>query len=220
MTQKTKAQHQLKALADGTRLRVVNLLLHGEICGCDIGRVLRLSQPNVAQHLAYLRHAGVISSRRERNRVYYQLAEKFDPVLGGLLKTIRLVFDSDPVFVADTQRLEKAIQDGVCATQSALRGREGSKKARSRNPAANQAGRKVRGRGAGRASADGVAIALEALSPNREPQDPSRLPGSKSASHEMVETFPRLSEVMSCGHGERYASSSLAAGRAGPSTPG
>ncbi|HXJ87560.1 MAG TPA: ArsR family transcriptional regulator [Candidatus Binatia bacterium] len=38
------------ALADVTRLRVLNLLLHGELCGCDIRYVLEMSQPNVSRH--------------------------------------------------------------------------------------------------------------------------------------------------------------------------
>ena len=129
-------EHQLKALAEVTRLRVVNLLLEGEICGCDIGRVLHLSPPNIAQHLAYLRHAGLVSNRRQGYRVYYQLAEKRDRVLRGLLDSLRLVFNSDPIFVGDTQRLKKAIRDGVCPTQSALLGRGGSREARSGKPIA------------------------------------------------------------------------------------
>jgi DNA-binding transcriptional ArsR family regulator len=85
--------------------------------------VLHLSQPNIAQHLAYLRHAGLVSSRRKGYRVYYQFLEKRDRVFSGLLGSLRLAFDRDPVFVGDTRRLKKAIKDGTCVTQSALRGR-------------------------------------------------------------------------------------------------
>lgn len=187
MVQKPQVERQLKALADGTRLRVVNLLLQGEICGCDIGHVLRLSQPNIAQHLAYLRHAGVVSSRREGYRVYYQLVEKRDRVLSGLLESLRLAFESDPVFVGDTRRLKKAIQDGVCATQSAPRGRGGSREASSGKVNAAQA----RGRRSGGASGDGsVLVALQALSLNRDRRAPSRLPGAKSGSLENRSNLP------------------------------
>ncbi|PYV62345.1 MAG: transcriptional regulator, partial [Acidobacteria bacterium] len=40
-----------KGLADKSRLRIINLLMHGELCGCDIQYVLRASQPNVSRHL-------------------------------------------------------------------------------------------------------------------------------------------------------------------------
>lgn len=118
-------ERQLKALADATRLRVVNLLLQGEICGSDIGHVLRLSQPNISQHLAYLRHSGLVRSRRKGYRVYYQLIKSRDRVFKGLLESLQLAFDRDPIFVGDTQRLRKAIEDGVGAIRSALRGRPG-----------------------------------------------------------------------------------------------
>jgi ArsR family transcriptional regulator len=113
-------ESQLKALADATRLRIVNLLLEGEMCGCDIGEVLHLSQPNISQHVAYLRHAGLVSRRREGYRVYYRLVEKRNPLFSGVLEPLRLVFESDRVFVCDTQRLRKAIGEGRCKGKPAL----------------------------------------------------------------------------------------------------
>lgn len=197
-------ERQLKAVADATRLRVVNLLLQGDICGCDIGHVLHLSQPNIAQHLAYLRHAGLVSSRREGYRVYYRLVEKRDRVLSGLLGWLRLAFESDPIFVGDMRRLKKAIEDGVCATQPALRGRRASREARSGKP--NREGRMPRGHRGGDASADGsVLVALQALPPNREPRAPSRLPGAKSGPWKIVQPVRWMTEVVSCGGGEKYA---------------
>jgi len=44
-----------KGLADPTRLRILNLLLHGELCGCDIQVVLETPQPNASRHLTYLK---------------------------------------------------------------------------------------------------------------------------------------------------------------------
>lgn len=46
-----------KALGDTNRLRIVNLLLHGELCVCDIQYVLENSQPNISRHLAYLKRS-------------------------------------------------------------------------------------------------------------------------------------------------------------------
>jgi ArsR family transcriptional regulator len=44
-----------KGLADPTRLRILNLLPHGELCGCDIQVVLETPQPNASRHLTYLK---------------------------------------------------------------------------------------------------------------------------------------------------------------------
>jgi len=115
MRHRPRVERQLKALADATRLRILNLLRQGEICGRDLGYVLRLSQPNIAQHLAHLRHAGLVRSHRRGARVFYRLAERPGRVLSGLLESLRAAFEREQVFTADTKRLKKAILDGVFA---------------------------------------------------------------------------------------------------------
>jgi ArsR family transcriptional regulator len=190
MTQKRTVERQLEALADATRLRIVNLLVQGELCGCDLGHVLHLSQPNISQHLAYLRHAGLVSNRREGYRVYYRLAEKRDRVLSGLLESLRLAFECDRIFVSDMQRLKKAIKDGTCATQPALRGRGASREARSGKATPTQAGGRGRSRRSGGTSTDGAALVAEPLPLNREPPTPSRLPGPEFGSLENAANLP------------------------------
>src|SRR5581483_2236938 len=54
-----------KALADETRLRILGLLLSGEVCVCDIHESLKIPQPKASRHLAYLRRAGLVDTRRE-----------------------------------------------------------------------------------------------------------------------------------------------------------
>ena len=46
-----EVERYFKGLADNNRLRIINLLMHGELCGCDIQYVLEASQPNVSRHL-------------------------------------------------------------------------------------------------------------------------------------------------------------------------
>lgn len=69
-----EAEQIFKALADANRLRIVNLLLHGELCVCDIQYVLENSQPNISRHLAYLKNSGMVADRRDGYRVFYRLA--------------------------------------------------------------------------------------------------------------------------------------------------
>ena len=63
-----------KALADETRLRILNLLAHGELCVCDIMSVLEIGQSKASRHLAYLRNAGLVDDRRNGAWMYYSLS--------------------------------------------------------------------------------------------------------------------------------------------------
>jgi ArsR family transcriptional regulator len=69
-----------QALADRTRLRILALLVGGEVCVCDIHETLQLPQPKVSRHLAYLRRAGLVETRRDGLWVHYRLAASPDPI--------------------------------------------------------------------------------------------------------------------------------------------
>jgi len=64
-----------KALGDETRLRMLGLLCHGELCVCDIMEVLKLPQSTASRHLAYLRNSSWISGSRRGKWMYYRLRE-------------------------------------------------------------------------------------------------------------------------------------------------
>jgi ArsR family transcriptional regulator len=70
-----------QALADKTRLRILGLLLTGEVCVCHIHESLAVSQPKASRHLAYLRRAGIVQTRRQGLWVYYRLAENHDELI-------------------------------------------------------------------------------------------------------------------------------------------
>ena len=64
-----------KALGDETRIRILGLLRHGELCVCDIMEVLKLPQSTASRHLAYLRNSNWISGTRRGKWMYYRLRE-------------------------------------------------------------------------------------------------------------------------------------------------
>ena len=74
-----------KALADGTRLRILGLLLDGEVCVCHIHESLGLPQPKISRHLAYLRRTGLVEARKDGLWVHYRLARMDDPVMQALV---------------------------------------------------------------------------------------------------------------------------------------
>ena len=67
-----------KALADRTRLRLISLIGDSEVCVCFFVAILKVSQPKISRHLAYLRRAGIVTARREGKWMHYRLSEPPD----------------------------------------------------------------------------------------------------------------------------------------------
>jgi ArsR family transcriptional regulator len=125
-----------KGLADQTRLRILNLLIHGELCVCDVQYVLESSQPNVSRHLIYLKNSGLVLDRREGARMYYRLAQPNENVHKLLFGVLRDIFKSSDVLAEDLQKLKKAIENGSC---TATEWKPNSALARSRTTASPRA---------------------------------------------------------------------------------
>lgn len=70
-----KMENFFMALADKTRLRLLNLMRDGEICVCFFTEVLNESQPKISRHLAYLRNAGIVEARRDGKWMHYRIVE-------------------------------------------------------------------------------------------------------------------------------------------------
>ena len=106
-------------LADRTRLRILHLLLQGELCGCDIQYVLDVSQSAVSRHLNYLKRAGLVRDRRSGYRVFYQLTDGEGRSSSLLLDYLRQAFGRDKTFGADLKALRSAIRNGACSVSEA-----------------------------------------------------------------------------------------------------
>jgi ArsR family transcriptional regulator, arsenate/arsenite/antimonite-responsive transcriptional repressor len=101
-----------KALADATRLRILGLLLTGEVCVCHIHESLKIPQPKASRHLAYLRKAGLVEARREGLWMHYRLADLPDPLLQSLSDTVRHALTHLETVHKDAGRLQK--RTGCC----------------------------------------------------------------------------------------------------------
>jgi ArsR family transcriptional regulator len=75
-----------RALADSTRLRLLNLMADRETCVCHFVEILAISQPKVSRHLAYLRRAGIVASRRNGKWMHYSLVTPNDDAAAGILR--------------------------------------------------------------------------------------------------------------------------------------
>ncbi len=101
-----------KALADATRLRILGLLLAGEVCVCDIHESLKIPQSRASRHLAYLRRAGLVETRRDGLWIHYRLGTFSDPVLGAIGDAVRHALTHIETVRRDGARLQK--RTGCC----------------------------------------------------------------------------------------------------------
>ncbi|MRR52881.1 MAG: ArsR family transcriptional regulator [Deltaproteobacteria bacterium] len=104
-----------KALSDETRLRILCLLLEGELCVCDLMAVLQLPQSTVSRHLAYLKNSGWVDDRRCGVWMYYSIAENGSELRKGILGALHTALPSQEVAVADRQRLSELSPNTSCA---------------------------------------------------------------------------------------------------------
>ena len=112
----TSQMHDLeqlfKALGDGTRLRILGLLLTGEVCVCDIHESLRIPQPKASRHLAYLRRTGLVDTRRDGLWIHYRLGTLADPVMAAIVDAVRHALTHVETVTRDGGRLQK--RTGCC----------------------------------------------------------------------------------------------------------
>ena len=96
------------ALADPTRLRLLNLIAGREVCVCYLVEILRQGQPKISRHLAYLRRAGIVAARREGKWMHYRLATPRNPAAASILSTVLHELRDDPQLQSDRERLSRA----------------------------------------------------------------------------------------------------------------
>jgi len=97
-----------RALADPTRLRLLNLIADREICVCYFVEILRIGQPKISRHLAYLRRAGMVAARREGKWMHYRLAIPKDQAAASILRETLKHLRENPEMKRDISRLSSA----------------------------------------------------------------------------------------------------------------
>ena len=97
-----------RALADPTRLRLLNLIADREICVCFFVEILGISQPKISRHLAYLRRAGIVAARRQGRWMHYRLLAPQDPVASSILKETLTHLHKRPEMRRELAKLDSA----------------------------------------------------------------------------------------------------------------
>ena len=96
------------ALADTTRLRLLNLIAGREVCVCYHVEVLRQSQPKISRHLAYLRKAGIVEARREGKWMHYRLSELRGAEVAAILSSVLDALRHERPMQTDAAKLARA----------------------------------------------------------------------------------------------------------------
>jgi ArsR family transcriptional regulator len=96
------------ALADPTRLRLLNLMDGREVCVCYFVEILKQGQPKISRHLAYLRKAGIVEARRDGKWMHYRIERPDDARAVSILDTTLQSLKGDKNMQADLARLGKA----------------------------------------------------------------------------------------------------------------
>lgn len=107
----------LKAVADESRLRILNLLINrGELCVCDIEAILGATQTKVSRHLAYLRRSGLVRTRRSGLWVLYSIAPMQEAARREILSFLPRLLCTSDIALRDLRKLDTRIHRGCCAT--------------------------------------------------------------------------------------------------------
>jgi ArsR family transcriptional regulator len=95
------------ALADPTRLRLLNLMNGREVCVCYFVEILKQSQPKISRHLAYLKKTGIVDARREGKWMHYRIRD-LDSSVAPILAVALAGLQADRAMQADLARLSRA----------------------------------------------------------------------------------------------------------------
>ncbi len=111
-----------KALADENRVRALMVLKDRELCVCQIIELLGLAPSTVSKHMAILRQARLVESRKEGRWNHYQRAEAAGvPFVADTLAWLDASLENTPTVHADQKKLKKILKldpEEICRRQS------------------------------------------------------------------------------------------------------
>jgi ArsR family transcriptional regulator len=103
-----------KALAEENRLRILALLMEGEMCVCEIEQCLNMNQSNVSRHLTALKRSGILEGYKKAQWVYYKIDNDFIEDRPDLFAYLTKELKQLPCYNSDRERLCKCKQQDLC----------------------------------------------------------------------------------------------------------
>lgn len=93
------------ALADKTRLRLLNLMRDGEVCVCFFAETLGTNNPKISRHLSYLKRAALVTGRRDGKWMHYRINKPSDPQAKAVFDATMKLLKQNPEMQRDRKRL-------------------------------------------------------------------------------------------------------------------
>jgi ArsR family transcriptional regulator, arsenate/arsenite/antimonite-responsive transcriptional repressor len=103
------------ALADRTRLRLLNLMRDGEVCVCFFAETLNTNNPKISRHLSYLKRAQLVDGRRDGKWMHYRISEPKNKGAAEIFASLMKMLKEDKQMQIDRERLVN-----VCCTPEQL----------------------------------------------------------------------------------------------------
>ena len=102
----------LKSLSDGTRIRMLKILLEKEsLCVCEVMQALNISQTRASRNLGILEEAGFVVSKRKGTWVHYSVNKKpVNKYCKSIEKLIKKWINNEHQIIEDRKRLKRAIK--------------------------------------------------------------------------------------------------------------
>ena len=101
-----------KALSDETRIRLLKLLQHRELCVCELMQVLNMTQSRISRNLGILKNAGLVKDRRDGSWVHYSIND--DPSVSKILEVLKNSINDDEIIISDFEKLNRAKKLSKC----------------------------------------------------------------------------------------------------------
>lgn len=103
-----------KTLSEENRLRILSLLLEGEMCVCEIEACLYLTQSNASRHLAALKRAGIVESHKKALWTYFCINDDFIRENAELWNYLKLKLKEIETYTTDYEQYHKCKSEGLC----------------------------------------------------------------------------------------------------------
>lgn len=94
-----------KALADRTRLRLLNLMRDSEVCVCLFAEALGTNNPKISRHLSYLKRTSLVKGRREGKWMHYQINKPHNQKAAEVFAATLEMLKGDPEMQSDREKL-------------------------------------------------------------------------------------------------------------------
>lgn len=118
-----KTTKVVKALADDTRIRIINLLTQkSRLCVCEIHAVIGLSQPTISSHLKVLENAGLLISKKEGLWVEYMLDPGMEPFQEDIIKTLSQNIRDDKIIEVDLEKSKEVDREQITKSKKTQKG--------------------------------------------------------------------------------------------------